>query len=307
MLRDIGVTAARGRPPATPGVLAPEVARRTEAFEVLTRGRERGARFSVTTPTDRSPRGVLLWVHGGGWVLGDSGESPEFRRVLADRTGMLVASVDYPLAPEHRFPAALEEVERALRHLARRRPDGCPLLVGGDSAGGNLATVALRRCAGERPSADGQVLVYPLTDHRLDRDSHRRHGGRDAVLPLADLRWFRELYLAEGVRADDPDVAPLRSPDLGVLPPTILVLADEDPVKDEGRAYGEALRGAGVAVECHVFEREEHGFVTQVGVRSAAEEALALIGRFASRRPHQRARPDLAEILFPPPAYLRCP
>lgn len=306
-LREIGVSAARGRPPVAPGVLAPEVARRTEEFEVVARDSDGGVRFTVTATTDRSPRGVLLWVHGGGWVLGGAEESPEFRRSLADSTGMLVASVEYPLAPEHPFPVALEEVERALRHLGRCRPEGCPLLVGGDSAGGNLATVALRRCAGEQPAADGQVLVYPLTDHRLDRDSHRRHGGPGATLPLDDLRWFRELYLPEGTRADDPDVAPLRSPDLRLLPSTLLVLAEEDPLKDEGLAYAAALRNAGVPVECHVVDAEEHGFVTQVGVRPAADGALGLMGRFAHRAAPSRPLPDLAEILFPSPTLLRRP
>lgn len=220
---------------------------------------------------------------------------------------MLVASVEYPLAPEHPFPAGLEAVERALHHLRWRRPEACPLLVGGDSAGGNLATVALRRCAGERPAADGQILVYPLTDHRLDRDSHRRHGGHDAFLPLDDLHWFRELYLPQDVRPDDPEVSPLRASGLGVLPTTLLVLAEEDPVQDEGLAYAAALRSNGVPVECHVVDGEEHGFVTHIGVRPAADDAVGLIGRFAQRAAPGKPRPDLAEILFPSPTFIRRP
>jgi acetyl esterase len=222
--------------------------------------------------TPERPRGVLLYFHGGGWVLGSPAENEALGRRLADRTGCTVVLAGYRLAPEHRWPAAVEDAWDVLSWTAVQLP-GLPLVVAGDSAGGNLATILARRArdAGG-PAIAAQVLVYPVTDHDFETDSYTDPANQLA-LNAHTLRWFWDHYVAADDR-DHPDVSPLRAADLGGLPPAIVLTAEHDVLRDEGEAYAARLRAAGVPVSLRRFDGQMHGFFTMVGLLPGHDAAL---------------------------------
>ncbi len=219
-----------------------------------------------------SPRGVLLYFHGGGWVVGSPAENEALGRRLAERTGCVVVLAGYRLAPEHRWPAAVDDAWDVLtwtsEHLA-----GLPLVVAGDSAGGNLAAILVRqaRDAGG-PVIAAQVLVYPVTDHDFETASYTDPANQLA-LNADTLRWFWDHYVAAADR-DHPDVSPLRAADLSGLPPAIVLTAEHDVLLDEGEEYAERLRSAGVPVSLRRFDGQMHGFFTMVGLLPAHDAAL---------------------------------
>ncbi len=212
----------------------------------------------------------IVWFHGGGWVTGDLDYSQGFCRRLADGVGALVHSVDYRLAPEHPFPAAVDDATTAVRAIAAHGP----VLVGGDSAGGNLAAV----CAQElHDAADlrAQLLVYPVLDTDVTRPSYARNDG--LVLGPREMTWFFDRYLPGPTDRTTPRAAPLRAADLRGLPPAVLVVAGHDPLYDEGIAYADALRAAGVPVTLLDFAPLVHGFLRYLAPVPAARDAAALI------------------------------
>jgi acetyl esterase len=218
--------------------------------------------------------GVVAYVHGGGWMMGtlDSYDAPLSR--LANAAGATVAAVDYRLAPEHRFPAALEDALAAIRRLAAEFK-GAPLAVAGDSAGGNLAAVCARRLRGEL-ELRLQALIYPVTDAALNTPSYREFADRHG-LSAASMRRFWSLYL-DGASGAAPDASPLRATDLAGAPPAYVLTAAEDVLRDEGEAYAEALRDAGVPVELVRWPGTIHGFFRWLAVSSAAREAVDAVG-----------------------------
>ncbi|MEU9497518.1 alpha/beta hydrolase [Streptomyces sp. NPDC048196] len=230
-----------------------------------------------------SPEGapVVLFCHGGGFVLCDLDSHDGFCRALADATGAVVVSVDYRRAPEHPFPAAPEDAYTALLWAATRYP-GRRIAVAGDSAGANLATVLtlLSRDRGGPPIAF-QALYYPMLDPTRSRPSHRENG-QGYFLTSDHLRWYWEAYLPEPAYAADPRAAPLACADLSGLPPAYVVTAGLDPLRDEGLAYAEALTVAGVPVEAHHYAGMFHGFLSMAGALSEAavarERAFAALG-----------------------------
>ncbi|WP_244928596.1 alpha/beta hydrolase [Nocardioides sp. W7] len=250
----------------------PEPAR-SEDVTVPTRAGSLAAR--VITPA--SPRGVLLYLHGGGWVVGSPAEHETLGRELAHRTGCTVVLGSYRLAPESPWPAAVEDAWDLLAwvsdHVVDLAGADAPLVVAGDSAGGNLATILARhaRDAGGPPIAL-QVLVYPVVDHDFDNASYTDPANQLA-LNRDTLRWFWDHYVPEEHR-DHPDVSPARADDLAGLPPAVVLTAEHDVLRDEGEAYAEALRAAGVPVSCRRFPGQMHGFFTMVGLLPAAAEAL---------------------------------
>jgi acetyl esterase len=200
---------------------------------------------------------AVLYLHGGGWVVGDLDTHDGVCRMLARITGAAVVAVDYRLAPEHPFPTGLQDALEAFRWVRERVSP--TVAVMGDSAGGNLAAaLSLRlRDAGEAgPVAQG--LVYPATDLRLVAPSHTtfREG---FYLTAADIRWYRDRYLG-GYDPTDPAASPLLAPSHAGLPPTAVWTAGFDPLRDEGRAYAEALRSAGVQVRHREEGTQMHGF-----------------------------------------------
>jgi len=216
------------------------------------------------------PAGVVVYIHGGGWMMGTAAsyEAPLTR--MANRAGATVAAVEYRLAPEHRFPAALEDSLAAIRWAAAEF-GGEPLALAGDSAGGNLAAVCARRLRGEL-DVRLQALIYPVTDAALNTPSYREFSD-DHGLSAASMRRFWNLYL-DGTPGDDPDASPVRADDLAGVAPAYVLTAEEDVLRDEGEAYAAALREAGVPVELVRWPGTIHGFFRWLAVASPAREAV---------------------------------
>jgi acetyl esterase len=205
---------------------------------------------------------AIVYYHGGGWVVGDLDSHDGCCRVLADVSGCVVVSVDYRLAPEHRFPAAVDDAVAAFRWVQEHHREVGVLAgrvgVMGDSAGGNLAAVVAQRCRDEDPPV-AQSLVYPATDAHLDSESHRLFA-EGFFLTRQDMEWFRGHYLPEVATWDSPAASPLLADDVSGLAPALVVTAGFDPLRDEGAAYAERLEAAGVPCEYRCYDDLVHGF-----------------------------------------------
>jgi acetyl esterase len=228
---------------------------------------------------------ALVFFHGGGWVIGDLETHDVLCRQLTAEAGIAVVAVDYRLAPEHRFPAAVEDAWAATRwiaaHGAELGIDGGRLAVGGDSAGGTLATVValLARDHGA-PSLALQVLVYPVTDVAAESASYRDFAD-GFMLTRDSMRWFIGHYLPGDGDRRDWRASPLRAPSLAGVAPALVVTAGFDPLRDEGEAYARRLREAGVRVDALCYGGMVHGFVPMgrllaTGNRAVAHVAAAL-------------------------------
>jgi len=209
-------------------------------------------------------RPILVWYHGGGFVIGDLETADRTCRKLAKGTGAVVVSVDYRLAPEHPYPAPLDDCWTAVQwtatHAEELGGDAARIAVGGDSAGGNLAAVCalLARDAGG-PALSLQALVYPVCDVDFETASYVANG-EGYLLDLDQMQWFVDCYTTGHVDPTDWHVSPLRAPDLGGVAPAVIITAEYDPLRDEGAAYADRLREAGVAVEYRCFEGMIHSF-----------------------------------------------
>jgi acetyl esterase len=224
----------------------------------------------LLTPEDA--HGTVVYIHGGGWMMGsiDTFDAP--LRRLANASGATVAAVEYRLSPEHAFPAALNDCLAAVRRLADR---GGPIAVAGDSAGGNLAAVCARRLRGEI-DLRLQALIYPVTDAGLNRPSFREFG-TGYGLTAAQVRRIWALYLG-GADGGVEDASPLRAADLAGVAPAFIITAEADVLRDEGEAYADALRAAGVAVEHVRWPGTIHGFFRWVAATSVARDAVDAVG-----------------------------
>jgi acetyl esterase len=226
------------------------------------------------------PTAAIVYFHGGGWVVCDIDTHDSICRQLCESAGALVVSADYRLAPEHKFPAAVEDCTTVLRWLqqnaTRLRVNLKHVFVAGDSAGGNLATVtALLSAAGGLPALAGQLLFYPSTDLTTE---HGSYASAPEGLPLSvsTMRWFRSHYLGTPTDALDWRASPLHAADLALLPPTLLVTAEHDPLRDEGSAYGRKLAEAGVEVTHLHYYQHMHGFLSMAPHLSDATAALKM-------------------------------
>ena len=266
------------RPASTPP--APQIG---AVRDVLTEGAQaiplRVYRPPGVSDSRRLP--VLVYFHGGGWVIGDLETHDVLCRQLTAEAGVSVIAVDYRLAPEHKFPAAADDAWAATRwiaaHAAELGVDADRLAVGGDSAGGNLAAVValLAREAGG-PRIALQILLYPVTD--LVSESQSYADLADGYMLTRDsMRWFRAQYLARAQDAADWRVSPLRAPSLVGLPPALVVTAGYDPLRDEGEAYARRLREAGVSVDAVSFGGMIHGFVPMGKLIDTGNRAVTLI------------------------------
>ena len=225
------------------------------------------------------PLPLLVWFHGGGWVIGDLNTADPTARDLCVQSGILVASVDYPLAPEHQYPAAPEaciEVTRWLAdHAASIGADRDRIAVGGDSAGANLAAVtaiAARDQGG--PTLAFQLLVYPVTDC-LGSYPSVKENGEGYMLTNDAMIWFGGHYLPEGTDPKDPCASPIYTHDLSDLPSALVITAEFDPLRDEGEAYAKRLEQAGIPVTTSRYDGMVHGFFSMTAILDAGRHAVA--------------------------------
>jgi acetyl esterase len=279
--------------------------------EAIRRGASSGARENVAQITDRriaGPAGriplriyrpneatilpAVVFFHGGGWVAGDLDTHDVICRILTNAARCVVVSVDYRLAPEHRFPAGPEDCYAATKWVADNATeigaDGARIAVAGTSAGGTLAA-AVAMMARDRggPRIRCQVLWYPATDAALDTPSHREYAsGGYYLLSRADMEWFWDCYLASERDRSNPYCCPGAAKDLRGLPPALIVTAEYDPLRDEAEEFAARLRWAGVEARCTRYEGVTHAFtgmasVLEKGRRSILEAADALRDAFA--------------------------
>jgi acetyl esterase len=224
----------------------------------------------------------LVFFHGGGWVIGDLDSHDVVCRKLADEGELIVISVDYRLAPEHKFPAAVEDAITATRWIAENAKqlgiDASRLTVGGDSAGGNLAAVvAISARDGNGPAVAGQLLIYPATDLALTHPSHSEPE-TSILLTHSVIRWFRDHYLNGDADVSDWRASPARTNTLVGQPPAYVLTAGGDPLRDEGEEYARRLKEAGVPVTFRTFPGQFHGFFTMGKLLQQANVAAREIG-----------------------------
>lgn len=226
---------------------------------------------------------VLVYYHGGGFVIGSLDSYDSLCRAIANRADCIVVSVDYRLAPEHKFPAAVDDCCAALDWVEAMAEElgGDPdrIAIGGDSAGGNLAAVtAINARDNDGPPLVLQVLIYPVLGGAPETASHHDFAV-GYLLTRKNILWFYDHYLNDEAELSDPRFAPLLADDLSGLPPTLLIVAGYDPLCDEGLAYGARLKEAGVTVDLARYPGMTHGFVTMSDPIDKGKEAIDQIAR----------------------------
>jgi acetyl esterase len=240
----------------------------------------------VYTPTRLRKAGGLapglVFFHGGGWVIGDLDSHDVVCRKLADEGELMVVSVDYRLAPEHKFPAAVDDAIASTKWIAENAKqfgiDASRLMVGGDSAGGNLAAVvAISARDGNGPDIAGQLLIYPAIDFAMTHPSHKEPE-TSILLTHSVIRWFSDHYLNGAADVHDWRASPARAKTLIGLPPAYVLTAGADPLRDEGDEYARRLKEAGVAVTHRTFPGQFHGFFTMGKLLQQANVAAGEIG-----------------------------
>lgn len=284
-LHELGPEQARALVDSTPSA---EPITRLEHVEQLTMTTRAGAITArLYRPDDArsdSATPALVYLHGGGFVLGTLDGSDELCRAIAAGSGWTVVSLEYRLAPENPYPAALEDCVDAYAWLLRSAPDlgidPARIAIGGDSAGGNLAAALClyRRDEGSAlPVA--QVLAYPAVDDTFTRPSWSDFADAP-LLGAAEGRWFWEQYVGAGHLGGDPLAAPMRAESLRGLPPALIITAEVDPIRDDAEAYAQRLREEGVPVSSTRYDGVFHGFFTEVAVFTQAKQAIDEVCRY---------------------------
>ena len=275
-----------------PAKAAPEPALRIS--HILIPGPAGDILARVYTPEGTSPLPVLVYFHGGGWVIANLDVYEPSCRALANAAGCIIVSVAYRQAPENKFPAAVDDAFAALqwvmKNTAKLGGDPKRVAVGGESAGGNRAAVTClmaRETGRQMPVA--QLLVYPITNYAFDTPSYKEHADAKP-LNAAMMRWFFKHYLRSEADGADPHVSPLRASDLSGLPTATIITAEIDPLCSEGEAYAKRLADAGVRVNTKRYEGVTHEFFGLAGVVDEAKEAVAyaargLMGQTGSPKP----------------------
>ncbi len=233
--------------------------------------------------------GVTVFYHGGGFVLGSIRSHDQLARSLARYSNSVVVSVEYALAPENKFPAAVEDAYDAFTYVSQNRADLCPnpslkkvpLAVVGDSAGGNLAAVVSYLARETAEKIDFALLAYPVTDG-LNQDSYRSYdeNRQGYFLTVTDMQWFGELYLRDESDLSDPRFSILLAPDLSNMPRTLVVVAGFDPLRDQGIAFADVLRKTGNQVELWRYDSMIHAFFSMEGLVDEAKRAVERAGKF---------------------------
>jgi acetyl esterase len=241
-----------------------------------------------SSTVEKRPQPTVAYFHGGGWVQGDLETHHGLCARLAQHAGALVVAVDYRLAPEHKFPAAVDDCFAAYRWLRTKGrdlgADTTKVAVAGDSAGGNLSAVVSQLAASSGvPVPTCQVLIYPAVDFSLDTESHRELADGH-VIPRDRILWYMEQYLKGEADKADLRASPLRAPSLKGQPPAMIVTAGFDPLRDEGRAYGDRLREAGVDVVHREYTGQIHAFVSLTKAIPQGMACTLEIAEFLRRR-----------------------
>ncbi|MFJ9497322.1 alpha/beta hydrolase [Brevibacillus centrosporus] len=235
----------------------------------------------IYTPEGSGSFPLLVYFHGGGWVIGDVETVDTVCRNIAHESECVVASVNYRLSPEHKFPVPVEDCYAAVQwvasHAQELQADASRLAVGGDSAGGNLAAV-VSQLAKERkgPEISLQVLIYPVTQVGSDTESYRENG-EGYFLTADSMQWFFQQYLNTDEEKMDVRVSPLLAEDLSGLPPALVITAEYDPLRDEGEMYAERLKQAGVSVELTRYDGMIHGFFWMAGIMDQGGQAISQV------------------------------
>lgn len=232
----------------------------------------------IFTPEGDGPFPVLVYFHGGGWVIANLDVYEPSCRALCNAVSAIVISVAYRLAPEHKYPAAVEDAYAAsqwvMENAQALNGDPTRVAVAGESAGGNLAAVVCLKArdeGGRMPVA--QLLIYPVTDHRMNTPSYQEHANAKP-LNAAMMPWFWQHYLESEAQGGEPYVSPMLADNLSNLPPAIVITAESDPLRDEGEAYAKRLALAGVSVTARRFDGVMHEFFGLAGVVGKATEAV---------------------------------
>ena len=239
-------------------------------------------------------RPALVYFHGGGFVFGNLDTHDAVCRGIAKESGAVVISIDYRLAPEHKFPAAVDDCYAATVWIAanagRLGIDAERISVGGDSAGGNLATVVAMRCrdAGG-PGLAAQLLLYPVTDLSSYETASHRELAEGYFLTRGAMQWFTGHYVASADLMRHPEVSPLLATNLAGLPPALVITAEFDPLRDEGEAYAGRLEQAGVPVTISRYPGMIHGFISMSGVLTGGRQAIQEAAEFVRAGLQQRA------------------
>jgi acetyl esterase/lipase len=287
-LHESSIEEVRANIRAASAQLAPPPAdvARVEDRRVPAAGGDFGVR--IYTAHGGTPRPIVVYFHGGGWAAGDVDTHDATARYYAAHADVVVVSVDYRRPPEHKFPAAVNDslaaVEWAVTHAREIGGDATRIAVAGDSAGGNLATVVCQ-LAKQRggPGIAYQVLAYPTVDLRDPVDDPRYpsralFGGGDYFLSMRDMEWFRSLYVTHPAsESSDARLSPIAGRDLAGLPPALVLTAECDPLRDEGKAYADRLAAAGVRVEYRCYEGTIHAFMSFAGAIPLGLEALSFV------------------------------
>jgi acetyl esterase len=261
-----------------------EVARVSEERIPTPDGSSIGARVVVP---HGEPTAVIAYLHGGGWVIGALDEFDTLARQMAERTGAAVVLIDYRLAPEFRYPTAAEDAWTGVTWAAERigaiASAHVPLIVAGDSAGGNLTAIVTQRAKAEGgPEIALQVLVYPVTDADVDNATYVDPENQ-LMLTRDSMIWFWDHYTPDASVRANVDATPIHAEDLSGLPPAVVLTAEHDVLRQEGEAYAEKLREAGVPVEHKRFPGQMHGFFTMVNVLPGAAAGLEYVAAYIDR------------------------
>jgi acetyl esterase len=261
---------------------------RGEVTDTAIPGAEKSIHLRIYKPKNAAGEHLIVFFHGGGWVVCDLDTHDQMAKLLAEHTRAVVVSVDYRLAPEHKYPAGLDDCYDAFLWCRKNAPSmgarPSRVIVAGDSAGGNLAaSVAIRSMREEGPTVALQLLFFPVTDvSSFDTPSYRQYR-QGYMLTPQEMVWYRDHYLTDATEATDPLVSPLLYRDFNNFPPAYVVTAEFDILRDEGEQYARALARQGVPVECTRYNGVIHGFLTMDRLIVGVEDMYREIGENAIR------------------------